>query len=230
MLLSSFITTITCLGSSVLAATVSCTNYAPIGWKDGRAKINFYDNNPDNVPYNGPGFEAPTLPANATIWPFQSFTLAPQLPFDGYPFTFSACNVSSLAVTTNTTQSSCSHTGCYTTYTNYVQVHDFFDRCLTITNYNATASGLHFQHCDENPSNKAQYFVTTQQVLYSFGMSQVLSYGTVDFSDAQNFGYQYQELYGPPLAWDLSRWDNKTIQTVQAGTTQIGLSASLIPI
>lgn len=177
---------------------VSCTSYTPIGWKRGNAKINYYNNvgtlsiprlqglttsqNPNSNPANGAGFQAPTLPANATFSLMGKFRLAKGNK--GFPFTFAACNVNSLGLTTNTTQSSCSHAGCYTTYTNYVQVHDPAGRCLTVTTYNTSTSGLSFRQCDPIPQTKAQYFQTTQQVLYSMGYSDLQSYGAVVRIDA----------------------------------------------
>lgn len=174
--------------------SVSCTSYKPIGWNSGNAKINYYNNvgtpsiprlqglttsqNPNNNPANGAGLQAPTLPANATFSLMGQFRLA-KGKSKGFPFTFAACNVSSLELTTNTTQSSCSHSGCYTTYTNHVQVHDPVGRCLTVTTYNTSTSGLSFRQCDPSPQTKAQYFQATQQVLYSMGYSDLQSYGAV---------------------------------------------------
>lgn len=118
--------TVLAAASQALAATsnVSCTPYVPVGWNSSHGKINFYDNvswppksgllrfllitlsqNPNDVPYNGKGFHANTLPANATSTELHGFKLA-NAGFSGQDFAFSTCNVSSLGLT-NQTQSSC---------------------------------------------------------------------------------------------------------------------------
>lgn len=50
--------------------------------------------NPTDVPYNGAGFHAPTLPANTTIAPNGYLLLANHNKSTGYTFNIQTCNIS----------------------------------------------------------------------------------------------------------------------------------------
>lgn len=94
--------------------------------------------------------------------------------------------------------------------------------CLTIRNFNASASDLVFAPCVAAPNDTAQVFDATQQVLYSPNYAKVTSYGFVELDVHQTFtGSQF-------FAWSLDRKDNKTVQVVMADYTQVGLSADLL--
>ncbi|KAF2166314.1 hypothetical protein M409DRAFT_23504 [Zasmidium cellare ATCC 36951] len=200
-------------------ADVSCKEFVPYGFKSNKLHVSFYDNNPTDVPYNGRGFHAPTLPANTTVHD-NYFYLSNKT---AVAFSAFACNVTSLGLTTNQTQSSCSHGGCYTTYSNYVQIRRPENGdCLTNPNLNTNGSLMLFKPCDQEPTTTAQFFQATQQILYDNSRKKVTNVGVVDFENVQRSNDE-----GSFFAWALTRKDNRTVETVLADYTQAGLSANL---
>lgn len=212
----------------------------PIGWQNNKAKVYFYDNvrqhqthnvieltwrpqNPNDQNFAGPGFHSSTLPANATV-SNRLWTLSNSTTSTGKSFTLQACNSTALSLTTNQTQGSCGHTGCYTTYTNWIRIiNPDTNRCLTIQSFNTNASALQFQPCNAHPSNTSQMFQTSQTVSYPPAIvGGPPTIGGVEVDNIQNAN-------DAAVAWALSRGDNRTVQVVQADYTQVGLSADLVP-
>jgi hypothetical protein len=185
------------------------------------------------VPYNGPGFFAPTLPANATIGRNGAFILASTHVKNTQPgtgFKLYACNATSLGLTTNTTQSSCSHGGCYIAYTNYLQVRNPATKnCLTIKNTTANVvSGLDFEPCNFASAVQGQFFETYQYNQYAPYYESLRSIGGSTFDLIQDYEYNHQGPERPQFsAWSLSRKDNITVQVDRFNYTQEGLSAQL---
>ena len=166
------------------------------------------------------GYSAPTLPANASVgnhWQLSNTTSK------GATFYVKACNSTSLGVSSPQVQSSCSHSGCYHAYTNYVQlINPSTGHCLTSLNYKAAASKLGFKTCDAAATNFYQLFETDQQVLYTMGYQALTSYGDVDFNPI-NLG---QPPDPPFQAWTLDE-SYKSIELIQYDYTQDGLFAVL---
>ena len=166
------------------------------------------------------GYSAPTLPANASVGP--TWQLSNKTTSTGATFKLKTCNSTSLGLSPSV-QSSCSHSGCYHTYTDYVQIiNPYTGHCLTTLNYKANATKLGFQACDAAATTMYQLFETDQQVLYTLGYQQLTSYGNVDFNPI-NLG---QPPDPPFQAWTLAN-NYKDIELILYDYTQAGLFAVL---
>ncbi|KAF2490590.1 hypothetical protein BU16DRAFT_159256 [Lophium mytilinum] len=175
--------------------------------------IAFYDNG------NGPpgnSLQNITLPANATAsspWKIGSPTHHDQ----GALFTLTNC--------TSTTQSSCSHGGCYINYITTTQI-TRSKRCLTFSNTDATQNAtFSFQPCT-GANSTAQLFELSQVVRYSPGYASVTAYGEVDVNLIQ-----LQVATEPFRAFwigDEGSSERRTIEAINYPYTQAGVGVRLV--
>ncbi|KAF2810916.1 uncharacterized protein BDZ99DRAFT_497844 [Mytilinidion resinicola] len=175
--------------------------------------ISFYDNG--NGPSGNP-FQNVTFPANATAsspWKIVS----PSHHNKSAPFTLTNC--------TFTTQSSCTHGGCYINYITTTQI-THSKRCLTFSTTDATQNAtFSFQPCN-GANATAQLFELSQVVNYSPGYASITAYGEVDVNLIQ-----LQVATQPFRAFwigDEGSSERRTIEAILYPYTQAGVGVKLI--
>ena len=90
-----------------------------------------------------------------------------------------------------------------------------------------SGSSLNFTACSDAPRDTSQLWEVSQQVTYSPGYGSVYSYGDVGLYPVSST-YEGQPNLGYFFDWALSRGDNRTVEIVEDGYSQVGLSASLV--
>ncbi|MCJ1328921.1 hypothetical protein MMC10_005598 [Thelotrema lepadinum] len=211
------------LAAPSVFADLKCASLTPQGFKNNHVKAYFY---------GFQGYTAPTLPANTSVG--TPWTLSNHNTSTGATLHVKTCNSTSLSTPGTqihpSTQSSCGHGGCYTQFTNYIQLlNPSTGHCLTALNYNASLSATGFKPCNTDPKNLAQLWETDQQVDYPLGgnVGNPSSYGTVEFSNIEVANTPDYPPDPPFLAWALSG-DLRGVQVKQFGYTQDGVLAELL--
>lgn len=139
----------------------------------------------------------------------------------GASFSLRTCNFSSLEYSAYI-NSTCSHNGCYNSYSDFIQVVDLYTGlCLSTRQWNASNTELNFVNCVNDSTDPSQLWFAYQTLHYTLGYVDLLSYGPVSFDSIQPYTQ-------PFLAWYISAKDNKTLEVLQYQYTQYGVLMDLV--